>query len=398
MLKGIIFDMDGVLVNSEPLHYKVYTQLLDGYGQKLDWEVYKPFIGSTRKALTDQLLKVYHLPLTEDELVKAMKEKKKELVEMEGYEGIHGIPEFLQRLKKAGYLLAVASSSSYEYIKEVTNALGIQSYFDYLVSGESVEHPKPAPDVFLKTAEMMGLLPEECLVVEDSNNGVRAANAAGMACIGFENPDSGEQDLRVADMIVLGFDDLDITYIKNIHKRHFGIPLTIGETERILVRELTVDDLDDLYGFYDPSMTDGCMEALTEDRDYERERLKNYITNAYIFCGYGLWAIYSKETGDFLGQIGFTNANLKGKNRLQLGYIIGKPYRNRGYAYEAALLALNFAKEQLYLEEIHMLIEEENLPSKSLALKLQFQDEGFIEEEDKVYRHFRKEVRVGEGT
>lgn len=86
--------------------------------------------------------------------------------------------------------LAVASSSYYDLIVKTTKAIGLYDYFDKIVSGADVAHPKPAPDVFLKAMEELGVQPEECVIVEDSCNGVRAAKAAGAACLGFYNPDS----------------------------------------------------------------------------------------------------------------------------------------------------------------------------------------------------------------
>ena len=79
------------------------------------------------------------------------------------------------------------------YIRNVTEHWGIDRYFQKLVSGETVKHPKPAPDVFLKTAEILGLSPEECLVIEDSENGCKAAKAAGMACMAYYNPIPGNR-------------------------------------------------------------------------------------------------------------------------------------------------------------------------------------------------------------
>ena len=85
----------------------------------------------------------------------------------------------------------------------------LTGYFDLMYSAERVEHPKPAPDVFLRTAEKMRMRPEECLVIEDSANGVRAAKAAGMICLGFANPGSGEQDLSEADGVFYPFAEMD---------------------------------------------------------------------------------------------------------------------------------------------------------------------------------------------
>jgi len=106
-----------------------------------------------------------------------------------------GIKEALKQLKGEGYLLAVASSSPAYAIKDALKSLDMEKYFTVVMSGDYVEHPKPAPDTFLVTAEKLGMKPEDCLVVEDSTNGGGAARAAGMKCIWFHNPDSGRQDI-----------------------------------------------------------------------------------------------------------------------------------------------------------------------------------------------------------
>ena len=92
-------------------------------------------------------------------------------------------------------------------------------------------HPKPAPDVFLKAMEELGVQPEECVIVEDSCNGVRAAKAAGAACLGFYNPDSGNQDLSLADLVTEGFEEVDYTFVKRLHHRVHNLPVTIAQTE-----------------------------------------------------------------------------------------------------------------------------------------------------------------------
>ena len=115
--------------------------------------------------------------------------------EAEGFPEMPGIKEALKQLKDEGYLLAVASSSPAYAIKDALKSLDMEKYFTVVMSGDYVEHPKPAPDTFLVTAEKLGMEPEDCLVVEDSTNGGGAARAAGMKCIWFHNPDSGRQDI-----------------------------------------------------------------------------------------------------------------------------------------------------------------------------------------------------------
>ena len=217
MLKGVIFDMDGVLVNSEPVHYRAYLMALDKWGKTFTYEEYKKYIGTTNAVIIEGLIKKFDLSVSVGEFNEIMKGYKAFLYERDGYPGVDGVPETLASLKAAGYSLAVASSSPYENIVLATKELGIQKYFDRLISGEGVPNPKPAPDVFLKTAAALGLDPEECLVVEDSCHGVHAAKNAGMPSIGFVNPDSGEQDLSCATKLTKSFREVDAAFVQSVY-------------------------------------------------------------------------------------------------------------------------------------------------------------------------------------
>ena len=218
-MKAVIFDMDGVLINTEPLHYRCWKEILkEKNGIDLDYEVYLPCIGSTRGFFMDLINENYGPVFDDvDKMNALMKEKKAQITEAEGFPEMPGIKEALKQLKDEGYLLAVASSSPAYAIKDALKSLDMEKYFTVVMSGDYVEHPKPAPDTFLVTAEKLGMEPEDCLVVEDSTNGGGAARAAGMKCIWFHNPDSGRQDIPDA---VLEFPDdrLPVTKAKEVTK------------------------------------------------------------------------------------------------------------------------------------------------------------------------------------
>ena len=218
MLKSVIFDMDGVLVNSEPVHYRAYLMTLEQWGKTFSYDEYKTYIGTTNSVIIRGLIDKFDLPVTEVAFNERMNSYKMGLYEKEGYPGVDGVKELLQSLKSAGFLLAVASSSPYRNIVLAVEARGIRAYFDQLVSGESVPNPKPAPDVFLAAAKVLGSVPEDCLVIEDSCNGVRAAGNGGLACIGFENPDSGSQDLSLAVKRTKSFREVDAAYVKQAYE------------------------------------------------------------------------------------------------------------------------------------------------------------------------------------
>ena len=200
-MKAIIFDMDGVLINTEPLHYKCWKEVLKEDGINLEYDVYKACIGATREVLLEIIKnhygKVYEDP---DEVMNRMKQKKLQFIEKEGFPMLSGLKESIEALYSAGYHLAVASSSPRDAIEMTLDAIGIRPCFDSITSGTEVKHSKPAPDIFLCAMERLGMAPSDCLVVEDSTNGGKAAKAAGMKCVWYHNPESGEQTIPHAEL------------------------------------------------------------------------------------------------------------------------------------------------------------------------------------------------------
>ena len=209
MIKNILFDMDGVLINTEPLHYRIWKHVLKENGITIDYEHYKGCIGSTRAYLFDLIKEGYGVDLYDKpEIGKRFDEIKGEIIQKEGVPRIEGVEEVIHDLHNKGYRMAVASSSAQNYIDAHMRELNLTDCFEMLFSAENVKNPKPAPDVFLAVAEKLGAKPEECLVIEDSYNGTRAAQAAGMRCFGFKNPDSGNQNLSFAQKVFYPFSEL----------------------------------------------------------------------------------------------------------------------------------------------------------------------------------------------
>jgi HAD superfamily hydrolase (TIGR01509 family) len=126
---------------------------------------------------------------------------------------INGIRNLLSILKANGFIIAMASSSPRKNIEVILSKVKLINYFEYIVSGEDVEKGKPNPDIFLKAAEKFKVEAHDCTVVEDSNNGVIGAKAAGMKCVGFRNLNSGNQNIDKADIILNAFDEEGINKI-----------------------------------------------------------------------------------------------------------------------------------------------------------------------------------------
>lgn len=385
MLKGIIFDMDGVLIDSEPFHYKMWKQTLKDIGIDLRYPVYEPCVGSTMEVLMDILHRNYGIDRNDTDLISAMRKRKENVIQKYGYPEIPGVPEMIKRLKEAGYLLAVASSSPEYYIKNVVSTLGISSYFDVLCSGESVKHPKPAPDVFLKAAGELNLEPGECLVVEDSTNGSRAAKAANMTCVGYNNGGAGNQDLSSAAILVEGYDEVDGIFMEKVYRRDHHIPVMIGETNRITVSEIDKNDITDLQKIADNNTVDFHLPFLGGTSEEIYHAFSSYRTHMYELCDMGIWVIRIKDTKDVIGCVGLEPKTLQGTGSsiIELGYLLNEEYRGNGYAEEACAIALAAAKA-LEIEKVYCRIHPDNSSSIKLAQKLGFwkEEASWIIQED----------------
>mgnify|MGYP001609892866 CR=1 FL=1 len=206
MIKGVIFDFDGVIVDSEPLRYESYKKLFwDEFGVKLPDER-KRILGRDQRENLKYLLEMFGLECDVEELVERRKIILKEIFsKKENIIPIDGILDFLETLKKKRIKMAVASSSSLEYLENICDGLKIKDYFDCILSGEMVKKKKPNPDIFLLALEKLGLEKEECVVIEDSLSGIEAAKRAGIKCSGITSTLS-EDELEDADFVFQDFE------------------------------------------------------------------------------------------------------------------------------------------------------------------------------------------------
>lgn len=213
----IIFDMDGVLINSEPLHFDFESKFFKSLGITVSRDQHETFVGTTAKTMWTIIKQTHNLPYSVSELI--LKGQSDFLIYLENIkflEPVQGITGLLKRLIDAGYNLALASSSPHLLINYILSNCNLDKYFVVRVSGDDVNSGKPDPEIFLKTAELAGVKPKDCLVIEDSANGVHAAVKAGMKCIGYSNPGSGNQDLSEANLIIKSFQKLTISTIEGL--------------------------------------------------------------------------------------------------------------------------------------------------------------------------------------
>jgi HAD superfamily hydrolase (TIGR01509 family) len=206
-IDAVIFDMDGVLADSEPLNFEALRFLLADHGVHYSEAENDEFIGVTDREHLGALRERHHLAIDLDRL---LEEHTKRLLALIPGRTVPmpGVPDVPRRLAEAGYRLAVASSAMPAVIETRLRALEVLALFRVVVSGAEVERGKPEPDVFLEAARRLVVTPARCLVVEDSRNGLCAARAAGMMCAVVPCAATLGQDLSVADLRLDGLWDL----------------------------------------------------------------------------------------------------------------------------------------------------------------------------------------------
>lgn len=195
---AVIFDMDGVLADSEPLNFEALRLLLARHGVAYTEAENDAFIGVTDREHMRALRQRHGLRVAEDRLVEAHTDQLLAMIPTRTMP-MSGVPEVPRRLAAAGYPLAVASSAMPRVIAARLEALGVRPLFAAVVSGAEVPRGKPEPDVFLEAGRRIAVAPGRCLVVEDSRNGLRAAKAAGMMCAVVPCRATRGQDFTGAD-------------------------------------------------------------------------------------------------------------------------------------------------------------------------------------------------------
>ena len=213
----VIFDMDGVLIDSQPLHFDIDMEVLKAAGASPKRTDVERRAGKANKDRWSEYKQEFLLSLSVEELINLHVSILMRIFRETQLTPVDGIPELLTLLKEARVKTAVASSSSLDLINLVLEKLNISNYFDAVITGEDVKNSKPEPDVFLKAVEILGSIPENCVVIEDSSHGVLAAKRAGMYCIAYNNPTSGKQDLSPADTEIDSFNKInkDLYWLNN---------------------------------------------------------------------------------------------------------------------------------------------------------------------------------------
>jgi beta-phosphoglucomutase len=205
-IKCVIFDMDGVIIDSEEIHKKAYYETFASIGVTVSDALYKTLTGSSTINAFQKLVTHFKLDLNPEELV--LNKRKRYVNFFENDPTLHlvkGVEELIKHCYNKGITLVLASSSAMVNIDRVFNRFNLNPYFTAKISGADLTESKPNPEIFEKAALLGNTPKENCVVIEDSDNGITAANAAGIFVFGFKNPMAEDQTLENADFILNNF-------------------------------------------------------------------------------------------------------------------------------------------------------------------------------------------------
>lgn len=246
-----------------------------------------------------------------------------------------------------------------------------------------------------------GYAESEVLLIAATDRSVRAAESISVAVAGYSNPLLGGQTFAGVQMVIEGFEEVDFEFLRRIYERWHGIPWVIAQTERCLIRELSLEDLPALAQLYDQQgvtwrwnekgeRIPGYIEPLyplEEEKDYQEA----YISNMYGYYGYGMWLVTDRVSGMLIGRAGLEHREYDGKVELELGYLIAPQWQSHGIATEICRAILEYARQNLYFERVNALTDAGNVPSIALLERLGFE---YIEDMDVTGRRMRRYIYI----
>jgi beta-phosphoglucomutase len=210
MIQTVIFDMDGVIVDTEPVHRYAYFQQFGELNIDVTEEMFTSYTGNSTRNVFQNLKTVFNLEQDVEDLIQRKRSIFNEAFDTKSdLELLEGVENLIKELHQKGMQLILASSASKVTIERVFGRFKLHQYFTHIVSGEDFPKSKPDPAIFEHAASLSIAFKENCIVIEDSTNGVKAAKAAGIYCVGYNSIHSKLQDLSAADVIINHFNELD---------------------------------------------------------------------------------------------------------------------------------------------------------------------------------------------
>jgi len=210
--RAVIFDMDGVLADSEPLYLQGINEVLKDFGLAITEEDHNELLGAAVGPTWDFVFEKYSPPASYDECVARYDQTMVRLLSRPR-DPLPGVRELLSELTRRGVPRALASSSWPNWVKALLESTGLDGCFDVTVSSTAVENGKPAPDIFLYTAKALHVEPSQCIVLEDSRTGVLAAKAAGMYTVQVRAASTALPPLPEADLVLERLSDFPLSLL-----------------------------------------------------------------------------------------------------------------------------------------------------------------------------------------
>jgi len=217
MLKAVLFDMDGVIVDTEPLHHKAYQMMFHDFNIKVSESMYRGFTGQSTRSICEFLCEHFNIKANPIELEKTKRTHFTKLFfEDPDLHLLNGVEDLIKNYHANGLTLVVASSASMFTINNVMKRFKLDPYFKDKLSGADLKASKPHPEIFINAAKAAGVSPTECFVIEDSTNGIIAAKEANIFCIAYKSEHSKDQDYSRADLLISDYTDIRFDKVQSI--------------------------------------------------------------------------------------------------------------------------------------------------------------------------------------